>query len=91
MEGIINYNKVIKSLFLGPKAENQELYESLIIEIIKDSCFLRKNFHPADQPVISETDKLSDDFQLTVAELKQELQNILSELKWSVSRITSVY
>lgn len=84
MEGNINYNKVIKSLFLGPKAENQELYESLIIEIIKDSCFLRKNFHPADLPVISETDKLSDDFQLTAAELKQELQNILSELKRGV-------
>jgi len=84
MEGNINYNKVIKSLFLGPKAENQELYESLIIEIIKDSCFLRKNFHPADLPVISETDKLSDDFQLTSAELKQELQNILSELKRGV-------
>jgi len=84
MGGNINYNKVIKSLFLGPKAENQELYESLIIEIIKDSCFLRKNFHPADLPVISETDKLSADFQLTAAELKQELQNILSELKRGV-------
>lgn len=84
MEENNNYNKVIKSLFLGPKAENQELYESLIIEIIKDSCFLRKNFHPADLPVISETDKLSDDFQLTAAELKQELQNILAELKRGV-------
>lgn len=84
MKESIKQLKTIKPLFLGPKAENQELYESLINEIIKDSCFLRKNFHPTDQPVISEQDKLSDDFRLTTAEIKQELQNILSELKRGV-------
>lgn len=76
--------KQIKSLFLGPKAENQELYESIIDEIIKDSCFLRKNFHPSDSPAITEIDKISYDYQLTTAELKQELQSILAELKRGV-------
>lgn len=80
----ITNSKEIKSLFLGPNAENQELYESLILEIIKDSCFLRKNFHPDDLPVISEKDKLSEVFQFTSAELKQELQKILAELKKGV-------
>lgn len=79
-----DYNKEIKSLFLGPKAENMELYESLILEIIKDSCFLRKNFHPSDPAVISEKDKLTDEFLFTAANLKQELQNILAELKRGV-------
>ncbi len=79
-----DYKKEIKSLFLGPKAENMELYESLILEIIKDSCFLRKNFHPSDHAVISEKDKLTDEFLLTAANLKQELQNILAELKRGV-------
>lgn len=49
--------KDVKVLFLGPKAENQELYGSLISEIVSDSCFLRKNFHPGDNPLILETDK----------------------------------
>lgn len=79
-----DYTKEIKSLFLGPKSENMDLYESLILEIIKDSCFLRKNFHPSDNPVISEKDKLTDDFLLTVANLKEELQNILADLKRGV-------
>lgn len=74
----------VKALFLGPKAENQDLYESLILEIVRDSCFLRKNFHPQDESVISEKDKLSVDFAESVAQLKQHLQGILSELKKGV-------
>lgn len=73
-----------KALFLGPKAENQELYESLIIEIIRDSCFLRKNFHPEDTSLIKERDKLDVDFQETVAHTKEQLQLILAELKKGV-------
>lgn len=76
--------KEIKSLFLGPKAENQELYESLILEIIRDSCFLRKNFHPNDKPIITEFDKLQEDYTETTSELKQHLQTVLSELKKGV-------
>jgi glutamate/tyrosine decarboxylase-like PLP-dependent enzyme len=72
----------IKSAFLGPKAENQDLYENIIIEVIRDNCFLRKNFHPEDKPIISEDDKIA--FQHTSAELKQKLQEILADLKKGV-------
>jgi glutamate/tyrosine decarboxylase-like PLP-dependent enzyme len=72
----------IKSLFLGPKAENQELYESIVIEAIRDNCFLRKNFHPEDKPIISEQDKI--EFQESTAEFKQKLQEILADLKKGV-------
>jgi len=74
----------VKALFLGPKAENQDLYESLILEIVRDSCFLRKNFHPLDDSIISEKDKLNNDYNKTVAQLKQHLQGVLSELKKGV-------
>lgn len=76
--------KDVKALFLGPKAENQELYGSLISEIVSDSCFLRKNFHPEDDPLILETDKLQDSYRTTLADLRQHLQNVLSELKKGV-------
>ncbi len=74
----------VKALFLGPKAENQNLYESLIVEIVRDSCFLRKNFHPQDDTIISEKDKLKKNYYDTIALLKQHLQGVLSELKKGV-------
>ena len=74
----------IKPLFLGPKAENQDLYESIIVEAIRDNCFLRKNFHPEDKNIISEKDKLSHEFQKTKAEFTQKMQEILAELKKGV-------
>ena len=73
-----------RALFLGPKAENQELYESLILEIVRDSCFLRKNFHPLDKPIVTEKVKLSEEFSGSVALLKQNLQFVLAELKKGV-------
>jgi glutamate/tyrosine decarboxylase-like PLP-dependent enzyme len=76
--------KDIKALFLGPKAENQELYESLIVEIIRDSCFLRKNFHPSDKTIITEADKLQPEYRETAALLRSHLNEILSELKKGV-------
>lgn len=78
-----NFDKT-KALFLGPKAENQELYESLIIEVIRDACFLRKNFHPEDRALITENDKLNPLYQQTAAALKEHMQTILAELKKSV-------
>ena len=74
----------VKPLFLGPKAENQDLYESIIIEAIRDNCFLRKNFHPEDKSIVSETEKVSQDFQKTAAEFKQKMQEILADLKKGV-------
>lgn len=73
-----------KALFLGPKAENQELYESLIVEVIRDACFLRKNFHPEDKALISESDKLSLEYQETAAAMKEHLHTVLAKLKKSV-------
>lgn len=74
----------IMPLFLGPKAENQDLYESVIIEAIRDNCFLRKNFHPDDKSIISEIEKLSTLFQQTSATFKQKMQEILADLKQGV-------
>ena len=77
-------SKKVKPLFLGPKAENQELYESVIIESIRDNCFLRKNFHSEDRSIIYEKDKLDSEYQKTVAIFKQKMQEFLSELKKGV-------
>ena len=35
-----------KALFLGPKAENAELVEKMLLEVFRDHAFWRRNFHP---------------------------------------------
>ena len=36
----------VEAWFLGSKAENQDLFEELILEVIRDHAFWRRNFHP---------------------------------------------
>src|SRR5262245_32602649 len=36
------------SWFLGPKAENADLLERLVLEALRDCVFWRRNFHPED-------------------------------------------
>ena len=36
----------LSSLFLGPKAENADVFERLLLEAFRDHVFWRRNFHP---------------------------------------------
>ena len=71
----------IYSWFLGPKAENAELLEKMILEAVRDCVFWRRNFHPEDEILISEQVKRKDDFQDSVALLQQSFQELLAKLK----------
>jgi glutamate/tyrosine decarboxylase-like PLP-dependent enzyme len=70
-----------KVAFLGPQAENQEILEKFIDDVLKDYIYWRRNIHPEDSPAITEEDKLQPAFILKNSELKKELFKILSELK----------
>lgn len=74
----------IKSMFLGPNAENLELFQKLVDDIILDAAFLRRNYQPDDVPIISEHDKTDDDYISASAEVQQSLKSVLSDLKKSV-------
>jgi glutamate/tyrosine decarboxylase-like PLP-dependent enzyme len=69
----------IKSVFLGPKAENLDFFEKVICDIVRDTAFLRRNYQPDDKTLITEKNKLS--FTDESAVFHQNLQSILSELK----------
>ena len=71
----------IYSWFLGPKAENAELLERMMLEAVRDCVFWRRNFHPEDEILISEQVKRKDDFQDSVALLQQSFQELLARLK----------
>lgn len=74
----------IKSLFLGPQAENLALYETIISSIVRDTAFLRRNYQPDDMLLISEKDKQSESYIHATTELQSNLNIVLKQLKKSV-------
>jgi len=71
----------LASLFLGPKAENADVFEKLLLEAFRDHVFWRRNFHPEDGFTIREQDKHTAAYQASIATLSQELFGLLAELK----------
>ncbi len=70
-----------KAAFLGPKGENAEEFERLLLEVLRDHVFWRRNFHPRDPRLIDERDKRTEAFDEMSARLRDELSQILAELK----------
>ncbi len=70
-----------ESMFLGPKAENAEEFEKLMLEVFRDHVFWRRNFHPDDPFGITERDKAHPDYARTLAKFKEELYRLLGLLK----------
>ncbi|MEP0546921.1 MAG: pyridoxal-dependent decarboxylase [Rhodothermales bacterium] len=69
------------AVFLGPKAENADLLERLLTEVLRDHVFWRRNYHPADPRLITEETKRSATYERAEARLRDELFQILAELK----------
>lgn len=74
----------IKSLFLGSQAENLDFFEKIISDIVRDNGFLRRNYQVDDELIITEQDKLSDDFINSITEFQNHLKITLNQLKKSV-------
>ena len=72
------------SIFLGPKAENAETFERLLLEAFRDHVFWRRNFHPEDGFVIRELEKHRPNYEHSISTLSQELMGLLGELKAGV-------
>jgi glutamate/tyrosine decarboxylase-like PLP-dependent enzyme len=70
-----------KAAFLGPKGENADELERLLLEVLRDHVFWRRNFHPSDPRLIDERDKRSEAFDEMSARLRDELSQILAQLK----------
>jgi hypothetical protein len=69
------------SWFLGPKAENADMLERLVLEALRDCVFWRRNFHPEDDIIITEKVKREDAFQDSQALVRQEFLALLANLK----------
>ena len=63
----------LKSLFIGSKGENENLYKELLSNLIDDHIGWRKNYMPQDLAMISSADKREESFKLTVDKVKDVL------------------
>jgi glutamate/tyrosine decarboxylase-like PLP-dependent enzyme len=77
-------NLDLASVFLGPKAENAEIFERLLLEAFRDHVFWRRNFHPEDGFLVREVEKRSPAYERAITVLAQELLGLLGELKAGV-------
>jgi glutamate/tyrosine decarboxylase-like PLP-dependent enzyme len=72
---------VQKAAFLGPKGENAAELERLLLDVLHDHVFWRRNYHPGDPRMIDERDRRSEEYADTAGRMRDELFQILSELK----------
>ncbi len=71
----------LKAFFLGPKAENADLMEQMLLNVYRDYVFWRRNFHPEDAASILPDDQRSSSYQDFVSNFQRELFTLLGELK----------
>jgi hypothetical protein len=74
----------VEAWFLGPKAENADEFERLVVEAVRDQTYWRRNYHPEDPTHITETVKQSSDYRAALGQLRDEYLRLLAFLKKSV-------
>ncbi|HLO85859.1 MAG TPA: pyridoxal-dependent decarboxylase [Nostocaceae cyanobacterium] len=81
LEGVSN--NALEAWFLGPRAENLDELERLIVEALRDQGFWRRNFHPGDPGFVSEKVKREPEYLQTIANLRDNYRTLLAFLKKS--------
>jgi glutamate/tyrosine decarboxylase-like PLP-dependent enzyme len=76
--------RAVEAWFLGPKAENADEFERLVIEAIRDHAYWRRNYHPADPTHITPEIKRSPEYLQAVGDLQESFGIVLAWLKKSV-------
>lgn len=74
----------LNGVFMGPKAENADLAETLFLDVYRDYVFWRRNFHPEDRIAIEPADQRSGSYLAFIDNLRRELFTLLGELKSDV-------
>jgi glutamate/tyrosine decarboxylase-like PLP-dependent enzyme len=70
--------------FLGPYAENDDVLEKVLVELLRDHMYWRRNFHPEDPPAIPTYAARSPEYQDFMARMRRELHTLSAALKRSV-------
>lgn len=71
----------LSPLFLGAYAENNELFESVLVELLRDHVYWRRNIHPQDRPQIPVLADTGPEYRRFVGRMKTELHGLSARLK----------
>ena len=71
-------------LFLGSYGENNDVFEKILVELLRDHVYWRRNFHPEDPPPISTLASSSPEYREFMARMRRELHGLTAALKHSV-------
>lgn len=74
----------LSPFFLGAYAENDDVFEKLLVEFVRDHVFWRRNFHPADAPPIGAHERYEPGFLDGLARTRRALHVLTAKLKGSV-------
>ncbi|MDX1455077.1 MAG: pyridoxal-dependent decarboxylase [Gammaproteobacteria bacterium] len=74
----------INSLFLGPYGENNDIFEKMLLEFLRDHVYWRRNFHPEDPPAIPTLAANDPEYTAMIARMSAELHRLSAALKRSV-------
>lgn len=67
--------------FLGPRAENSQTWEELLLYIFRDYIHWRRNYFPTDPVVVGRVKRRSDGYEEWVDSLTANLDDVLNDLK----------
>jgi glutamate/tyrosine decarboxylase-like PLP-dependent enzyme len=70
--------------FLGPKAENEALFQELLSEALSAHCRSRKDYAPADPVFVTDAVRETHSFQNTERTLRQDLDLLLKAMRGSI-------
>ncbi|GJM74479.1 hypothetical protein HMSSN036_66950 [Paenibacillus macerans] len=71
----------LEGLFLGPKAENQTLFQELVNQAIDNHCDYRRDYFSTDPISITHEHKQSNNYKMTIEGLRVKFNELLGELK----------
>jgi glutamate/tyrosine decarboxylase-like PLP-dependent enzyme len=77
-------SRAVEAWFLGPKAENADELERLVVEAVRDQAFWRRNYFPSDPTHITEEVKRSAEYLQAAGALRDGFRGLLAFLKKSV-------
>ncbi|OQO70370.1 tyrosine decarboxylase [Enterococcus villorum] len=71
----------LNALFIGDKAENGQLYKTLLNDLVDEHLGWRQNYMPQDMPVITPEEQKSANFEHTVNKTKDVLSEISARMR----------
>ena len=77
--------------YVGPKAENEEIYKEMVIKAMDAHLDFRKNYFPSDPPYITPEIKDSLAYKTEIENMRRELATMRGEMKKSVPYFTPRY